>query len=172
MFYTSDQACNYLLLTRYPSSSTREYLYHYLIDRNAIGSRPIRNWISLPSLFFFFFLLLKRIVSIFIENHRLIIRTVHFQAISRCFASVKVKKKFQISFHRIDLNLCPYANIIIFLSLPQRLIKYLFEFKFEQCQRDGFYSSICFVFRYKKIGRILVVQLYSFSRKKIYENSE
>lgn len=50
-----DQTCDYLLLTRYPSSSTWEYPYHYLIDRNAIGSRPIRNWIYFPSPFFLFF---------------------------------------------------------------------------------------------------------------------
>lgn len=165
-----DQTCDYLLLTRYPSSSTWEYPYHYLIDRNAIDSRPIRNWIYFPSPFFLFFLFL----SIFIENHRLIIRIVHFQAISRCFASVKVKKKisnFLSSNRSKSLSLCKYYNISFVTTTIRKVFLWYFLLKnlnlnSATVKEAIFIRRFVLYFVTKKIGRILAVQLYFFSRKK------
>lgn len=125
VFYTSWTGSNLRLFI----TNQISLVFHLRVSLS-LFDRSKRDWFKADpqldlfsfSFFPFFFLFL----SIFIENHRLIIRIVHFQAISRCFASVKVKKKFQISFHRIDLNLCLYANIITFLSLPQRFVKYFF----------------------------------------------
>lgn len=131
VFYTSWTGSNLRLFI----TNQISLVFHLRVSLS-LFDRSKRDWFKADpqldlfsfSFFPFFFLFL----SIFIENHRLIIRIVHFQAISRCFASVKVKKKisnFLSSNRSKSLSLCKYYNISFVTTTIRKVFLWYFLLK-------------------------------------------
>lgn len=123
-----DQFCNYLLLTGYPSPSTPGSISIAItiwsIETRLVQGRSAIGFLFL--LFFFFFLIAGTDVSIFIEDHRLIIRV--FQAISfRCFVSVK-KISNLLSSNR-SRSLFTQIIIILLIVIINKVFVWYFLYK-------------------------------------------
>lgn len=177
VFYTSWTGSNLRLFI----TNQISLVFHLRVSLS-LFDRSKRDWfkadpqldLSSFSFFPFLFFIAGADVSIFIENHRLIIRIVHFQAISRCFASVKVKKKisnFLSSNRSKSLSLCKYYNISFVTTTIRKVFLWYFLLKnlnlnSATVKEAIFIRRFVLYFVTKKIGRILAVQLYFFSRKK------